>query len=139
LDAEHNKAGKMATGNANVIQVIKTKAKLRADQRICRRLQFPCDTVRLETINASSNIINVFPPSCNDRVPLDWCARHVGSSKGTFKPSPGVPERVSLSFLAEFFTDSHPLTNEMVLTFASGISTKLNCNKRIIKNIEKLF
>ena len=78
LDAEHDEAAIMSSGQSNVVQVVKARAELRANERVCRRVQLTRDAVGLEAEDARGHVVYVVAPPGNDRVPLDRGARNSG-------------------------------------------------------------
>ena len=81
LDAHHDKAGVVATRDANVIQIVEASAELRADQRIGGRVKLSSHAVGLEAEDASSHIVDVVSPTGHDWVPINGGARDASRCK----------------------------------------------------------
>jgi hypothetical protein len=64
----------VATRQPDVIEIVESDRELRADQWIGRRLQFSGDTIRLETVDACSHVIDIIAPSRDHWVPFDCMA-----------------------------------------------------------------
>ena len=75
LDAEHDKPGVMPPSQTNIVQVVESRAELRANQWVGGRVQLTRHTVWLETENSGSHIVNIVAPTCDNRVPFDGGAR----------------------------------------------------------------
>ena len=85
LDAEHDKAGVVAPSQANVVQIVEASAELRADERVGRRVEFTSYAVGLEAEDASSDVIDIVPPACHNRVALDGVAGDASRSQACLK------------------------------------------------------
>ena len=81
LDAEHDEARVMATGQTDVVQIIEASAELWANERVGRRVELSCNAVGLEAVDASGDIVDVISPACHDRVPFNAIARDPGCSE----------------------------------------------------------
>ena len=75
----------MATSQTDVIQIVEARAELRANERVGRRVKLTSDTVGLEAIDASSDIVDVVSPSGDDGVALDTVARDAGRCETTLE------------------------------------------------------
>ena len=85
LDAHHDKAGVVATRDANVIQIVEASAELRADQRIGGRVKLSSHAVGLEAEDASSHIVDVVSPTSHDWVPINGGARDASRCERLFE------------------------------------------------------
>lgn len=61
----------MATGKADIIQIIESQAELRTDQWVGRGIKLACHAVRLEAKYAGSYKINIVSPASNNWVAFD--------------------------------------------------------------------
>lgn len=76
LDTQHYEATVMSSCQADVVEIIESHAELWANQRISRRIQLSGDAVRLETVDASCNVVNIISPASNNWVSLNGLARY---------------------------------------------------------------
>ena len=75
----------MATGQANVVQVIEAGTELRANEWVCRRVQLSSHTVWLETEDSCSHVVDIVPPARYNRIPLNRGAWYASRGQTTFK------------------------------------------------------
>ena len=75
----------MTAGQTNVVQIVEAGAELRADQRVCGRVQLTSYAVRLEAEDASGDIVDIVSPAGNNRVALDRFAGNAGTRQACFE------------------------------------------------------
>lgn len=109
----------MSTSQPYVIQIIKPNTKLRTNKRISRWLQFPCDTVGLETIDTSCHIVYILPPSCYCWIPFNCSTRNSCWCKWFLKAFPCLT-------VAHFLFFSFCLSDEGILSNAVAVSTSVS-------------
>jgi len=114
LISHHNEARIMSTRHTNIIQIIKSDAELWTDERISRWVKFSSNTIRLETINTSSDIFYIISPTSNNRVSFNTFARNALSSKSSFKTFPSFSKSQNLVLI---FTET--VSNETVLAITT--------------------
>lgn len=78
LNAKHDEAGVVATSQADVVEIIKADAELRADQRVGGRVELASHAVWLEAVDAGSHVVDVVSPAGDHRVALDGFAGYAG-------------------------------------------------------------
>ena len=104
----------MSSSESDVIEIVESEAELRADERVGWRLELSGDTVGLETEDAGSNVVNIIPPTSDDRVSIYFCAWNSGFCESSLEGVPGLSVG-NFSFLA----NSCLLSDEGVLSFAA--------------------
>jgi hypothetical protein len=70
----------MSSSDTNIIKIIKSHTKLRADQGVGRRVHFTSDAIRLETEYTSGSEIDIVSPSSNHRVSFNGGTRDSSTS-----------------------------------------------------------
>lgn len=81
LNTKHDEARVMSTCQTNVVEIIKSHAKLRTNQRVGGRVKLSSHAIGLETIDASCNEVDIVSPTGHNGVTLDGSARDSGGSK----------------------------------------------------------
>jgi len=123
LDAQHDKAGLVAAGEPDVVQVIEAHAELGATQGVFRRLQLSSHTLGLETLDAGSSEVHIGSPSSHGRLlvdRLDWDARTL---HGLGEVGPGLRlGLVEILGAGLHVSNACALVNKGVLPDAVGVS-----------------
>ena len=92
LDPHHDEPRVMAAGDADVIQVVESRAELRADQGVGWGVELASDAVGLEAEDASSHEVNVISPAGYNGVAIDCGAGDTCGSQTLLKSFPGFSE-----------------------------------------------
>ena len=115
LDTKHHKARVMTTSQSDVIQVVEPHAKLRADQRISRRVEFACHTVGLEAKDTSCHVVDVVTPACHHWISFN---RLAGNPRRGQRPFESLPS-FRIGDFSSCRTDAAALSNEGILAYAT--------------------
>lgn len=104
----------MTTSETDVIQIIETNTKLRANQRISRRIHLSCHTVGLKTKDPCCHIINIVPPAGYHRISVYLRTRNSSSCQRTFEAIPSL-------FISDLFleSDAASLPYETIFAFTT--------------------
>ena len=71
LLSKHDESRIVTTSQTNIVEIIESCTKLRANKGIGWGLKFSSDAVRLETEDTSSNEVNVVSPPSNNWISLN--------------------------------------------------------------------
>lgn len=106
----------MPASEPDVVKIVKTKAKLGADERIGWWVHLSSNAVGLEAKDSCCHIINIISPTSNHRISIDFLARNSRSCQRSL-------ERVPSLFVCYLFlqTNSATLANESVFSSTTGL------------------
>lgn len=102
----------MSSGDPDIIQVVKSNAELRADQRVGRWVQLTGDAVRLEAVDTCCNEVDIVSPPGYNWISIDSSARHSSTCEAFFVALPGISISHSLSGFREAISNErvHAIT-----------------------------
>ena len=88
LNTQHDKPRVMSTRESDVVKVVESQAKLRANERVGWWFKFTCYAIRLETKNACCYIIHVISPASNHWIAIYCCTRNSCGCQGFLEAFP---------------------------------------------------
>jgi hypothetical protein len=115
LNADHDETGVVSSSESDVVEIVESEAKLRADEGVGGWIHLSSDAVGLEAEDTCRHVINIVAPTGNNGVAVDFLAGDASGGEGALEGVPGLT--VGDLFLE---TDPAALPDEGVLAAAAG-------------------